>query len=154
MKLVVDRKWKKSDYTISNLYIDGVKFCNVLEDADRMISSDMDLDMIKMLKVKGQTAIPTGTYKVTLSAQSPKYTKSKTMMAFCKAYMPRLLNVPGYDGVLIHPGNTAADSEGCLLVGKNDVVGKVTNSTYWFKQLYNKMKVATKRGETITIEIK
>lgn len=153
MKLVVDRKWKKSDYTISNLYIDGVKFCNILEDTDRMISSDMDLDMIKTLKVKGQTAIPTGTYKVTLSVQSPKYTKSKTMMAFCKGYMPRLLNVPGYDGVLIHPGNTAADSEGCLLVGKNDVVGRVTNSTYWFKQLYNKMKAAIKRGETITIEI-
>lgn len=153
MKLVVDRKWKKSDYTISNLYIDGAKFCNVLEDTDRMISSDMDLDMIKTLKVKGQTAIPTGTYKVTLSVQSPKYTKSKTMMAFCKGYMPRLLNVPGYDGVLIHPGNTAADSEGCLLVGKNDVVGRVTNSTYWFKQLYNKMKAAIKRGETITIEI-
>ena len=154
MKLVVDRKWKKSTYTISNLYIDGVKFCNVIEDTDRNLSSNMNLNTIKNIKVKGKTAIPTGTYKVTLSVQSPKYTKSKTMMEFCKAYMPRLLNVPGWEGVLIHPGNTAADSEGCLIVGKNDAVGKVTNSTYWFKELYNKMKAAIKRGETITIEIK
>lgn len=154
MKLVVDRKWKKSTYTISNLYIDGVKFCNVIEDTDRNLSSNMNLNTIKNIKVKGKTAIPTGTYKVTLSVQSPKYTKSKTMMEFCKAYMPRLLNVPGWEGVLIHPGNTAADSEGCLIVGKNDVVGKVTNSTYWFKELYNRMKAASKKGETITIEIK
>ena len=154
MKLVVDRKWKKSTYTISNLYIDGVKFCNVIEDTDRNLSFNMNLNTIKSIKVKGKTAIPTGTYKVTLSVQSPKYTKSKTMMEFCKAYMPRLLNVPGWEGVLIHPGNTAADSEGCLIVGKNDAVGKVTNSTYWFKELYNRMKAASKKGETITIEIK
>ena len=154
MKLVVDRKWKKSTYTISNLYIDGVKFCNVIEDTDRNLSSNMNLNTIKNIKVKGKTAIPTGIYKVTLSVQSPKYTKSKTMMEFCKAYMPRLLNVPGWEGVLIHPGNTAADSEGCLIVGKNDAVGKVTNSIYWFKELYSRMKAAIKRGETITIEIK
>lgn len=153
MKLVVDRKWKKPNYTISNLYVDGVKFCNVLEDTDRNLSSNMDLKTIKSRKIKGETAIPTGTYKVTLSVQSPKYTKSKAMMEFCNAYMPRLLNIPGWEGVLIHPGNTIKDTEGCLVVGKNDVVGQVTNSRYWFKELYKKMKAAIKKGETITVEI-
>lgn len=154
MKLTLDRKWKKASYTISNLYVDGVKFCNVIEDTDRGLSSNMDLDTIKLLKIKGKTAIPTGNYRIILSVQSPKYTKSKTMMAFCKAYMPRLVNVPGYDGVLIHPGNTAADTEGCLIPGKNNIIGRVSNSTKYFKELYNKMKAAEKRGEGIIIEIK
>ena len=75
-------------------------------------------------------------------------------MQFCQAYMPRLLNVPGYDGVLIHPGNSASDTEGCIIPGKNDKVGWVSNSTNYFKELYNKMKIASKsRGEKITIEI-
>ena len=75
-------------------------------------------------------------------------------MQFCQAYMPRLLNVPGYDGVLIHPGNSALDTEGCIIPGKNDKVGWVSNSTNYFKDLYNKMKIAIKsRGENITIEI-
>lgn len=154
MKLTLDRKWKKSSYTISNLYVDGVKFCNVIEDTDRGLSSDMDLATIKSLKVKGKTAIPKGNYRITLSMQSLKYTRSKSMMAFCKAYMPRLINVPGYEGVLIHPGNTAADTEGCLIPGKNDTVGRVSNSTKYFKELYNKMKAAEKKGEGIIIEIK
>ena len=68
--------------------------------------------------------------------------------------MPRLENVPGYVGVLIHPGNTAEETEGCILVGKNDIVGKVTKSKDYFLQLYNKMYLAYKKGEKITITIK
>ena len=68
--------------------------------------------------------------------------------------MPRLLNVPGYDGVLLDPGNSASDTEGCIIPGKNDKVGWVSNSTNYFKDLYNKMQIASKsRGEKITIEI-
>ena len=68
--------------------------------------------------------------------------------------MPRILNIPGYDGVLIHPGNTDKDTMGCLLVGQNTVIGKVTNSKATFEKLYPILKAASDKGERITITIK
>lgn len=154
MKLKLIRKWKKENYTIGQLYVDGVFFSNTIEDKDRGLSQDMSKEKILFLKKPGITAIPTGTYEVVLNVQSNKYKKSKTMMQFNNAYMPRLLNVPGYEGVLIHPGNSAKDTEGCIIPGKNDKIGWVSNSTAYFKDLYNKMKIASRsRGEKIIIEI-
>ena len=68
--------------------------------------------------------------------------------------VPRLENVPGYEGILIHSGNTAEDTEGCILVGQNKVVGKVINSKATFLQLYDKMYAAYQKGENIEITIK
>ena len=153
MKLKLVRKWKKEGYTIGQLYVDDIFFSNTIEDKDRGLNQNMPKEKILFMKKPGITAIPTGTYKIVLNVQSSKYKKSKTMMQFCQAYMPRLLNVPGYDGVLIHPGNSASDTEGCIIPGKNDKVGWVSNSTKYFKELYNKMKIANKKGENITIEI-
>ena len=68
--------------------------------------------------------------------------------------MPRLKDIPGYDGVLVHCGNTAKDTEGCILVGKNDVKGMVTKSKDYFLKLYNIMYTAYKKGENIEITIK
>ena len=73
MKIVIDRKYKKPTYTISNLTIDGKWFCNVLEDADRGLDSSMSIAKIKELKKPSITAIPRGTYKITLDVISPKY---------------------------------------------------------------------------------
>ena len=153
MKLKLIRKWKKEGYTIGQLYVDDIFFSNTIEDKDRGLNQDMPKEKILFMKKPGITAIPTGTYEIVLNVQSSKYKKSKTMMQFCQAYMPRLLNVPGYNGVLIHPGNSASDTEGCIIPGKNDKVGWVSNSTNYFKDLYNKMKIANKKGENITIEI-
>ena len=153
MKLKLVRKWKKEGYTIGQLYIDGVFFSNTIEDKDRGLNQNMPKEKILFMKKPGITAIPTGTYEIVLNVQSSKYKKSKAMMQFCQAYMPRLLNVPGYNGVLIHPGNSASDTEGCIIPGKNNKVGWVSNSTNYFKELYNKMKIANKKGENITIEI-
>ena len=153
MLIKLIRKWKREKYTIGQLYVDGVFFSNTIEDKDRGLSQTMSLQKILFMKKPGITAIPTGTYEITLSVQSNKYKKSKTMMQFNNAYMPRLLDVPGYSGVLIHPGNTAEDTEGCIIPGKNDKVGWVSNSTSYFKSLYNKMKEAKKKGEKITIQI-
>ena len=66
--------------------------------------------------------------------------------------MPRLLNVPGFDGILIHPGNSALDTLGCILVGKNTKVGKLTDSKETFKAVYKRLKEAADKGEDITIE--
>lgn len=155
MELVVDRKWKKEGYTIGKLFVDGVFFCNTLEDKDRGLTSAMSIEKIKVMKKAAVTAIPSGTYNVRMDVVSPKYSTKDWYIKNCNgARMPRLENVLGYAGVLIHPGNTAEETEGCILVGKNDVVGKVTKSKDYFLQLYNKMYSAYKKREKITITIK
>lgn len=155
MKILVDRKWKKDNYTIGKLFIDGVFFSNTLEDKDRGLTSTMPLDEIRKRKKAGETAIPTGTYNVRMNIVSPKYSKNSWYLQNCNgSRMPRLENVPGYDGVLIHPGNSPKDTLGCILVGKNDMKGMVTRSKEYFLQLYNKMYAAYKNGESIEIAIR
>ena len=153
MKLLVDRAWKKETYTVSRLFIDGVRFCEVIEDKDRGLNQSQPITHIISRKVWGETAIPSGTYVVRMDVVSPKYQAVKWYNDLCKGKMPRLEGVPGFDGILIHPGNTALDSWGCLLPGKNTKVGQVTASRETFKVLYDKMKTAHDRGEQITIEI-
>ena len=141
MEIVVKRIAKRETYTIGHLYLDGVRFCDTCEDADRGLRQDMPLSVVKAKKKKGITAIPTGRYRVTLGIQSPRF-KEKAAYKFCNGYLPRLINVPAYDGVLIHIGNTANDTDGCILVGKNTQVGKVLESTATFKALYAKLQAA------------
>ena len=150
MKLTLKRIARKEGYTIGRLYIDDAYFCDTLEDRDRGLEESMPLDMIKRIKVKGETAIPTGTYELSMRHISPKYSRKKAF-AFTGGVMPRLLNVPGYEGVLIHSGNTAADSEGCILVGENKAVGKVLNSMATFKALWSVLN--QRKSEPITITI-
>ena len=87
----------------------------------------MSLKEINNKKVYGETAVPTGTYKVDMNTVSPKF-KSRTWAKPYGGKLPRLVLVPGYDGVLIHPGNKAEDTLGCILVGENKAVGQVLNS--------------------------
>lgn len=154
MKLLVDRKWKKDTYTIGRLFVNGVLFCNSLEDRDRGLKQTDSLSSIKSKKVYGETAIPTGTYKVDMKTISPKYSAVKWYYDLCKGKMPRLKNVPGFEGILLHTGNTALDTLGCILVGKNTIKGKLTDSKNTFAKLYKQMKAAYDKGEEITIEIK
>lgn len=153
MILTLKRIYTCKDYTIGHLYVDGSYICDTLEDTDRMLDSSMTLDQIAKIKVKGMTAIPTGRYKVLMNIVSPKYSKSKYYMNICKCRVPRLDNVPGYSGVLIHVGNTAADTEGCLLLGYNKVKGQVLNSKVAFEKVYNKLSIAKSIGQTIYIDI-
>lgn len=154
MELLIDRKWKKQSYTISNLYINGEWFCNCLEDADRGLDNSMSEDMIRTLKKPSITAIPRGTYEITLDVVSPKYSKIQFYKDVCNGKVPRLKNVKGFDGILIHAGNTDKDSSGCLLVGQNKVKGQVVNSKETFKQLYKLLQDGKSRGEKIVIKIK
>lgn len=136
MEIKVERAWKKKDYTIGRLYIDGKLWCNTLEDAVREIDENGNG------KIKGETAIPAGKYKVIFN-YSPKFGRQ----------MPRLLNVPHFDGILIHSGNTAADSEGCILVGYNNEVGRLTHSRDTSDRLNVLIEDVQRHGEEITIEI-
>lgn len=134
MKLRVERLWKKPAYTVGRLFVDGKFFCNTLEDNVRDLSNEK--------KVYGKTAIPYGEYKVVYN-WSPKFGRN----------LPRLLNVPAFEGILIHPGNTADDSAGCILVGRNTEVGRLTESRYTSDKLNVLIEDAQRRGESITIEI-
>ena len=153
MELVVDRKWKKQGYTISNLTIDGKWFCNVLEDTDRGLDDFMSIEEKKKHKKPSITAIPRGTYEVTLDVVSPKYSTNTFYKQVCNGKVPRLLNVKGFEGILIHAGNSSKDSAGCLLVGVNKVKGQVLNSRETFKELYKLLKDKHDKGEKITIKI-
>lgn len=134
MKLRLERTAPRSTYTVGHLYADGAYVCDTLEDPVR--------DLTREKKVPGQTAIPVGTYDVVVNI-SPKF----------KRLLPRLLHVPGFEGILIHRGNTAADTAGCILVGENRAVGKVLNSTYWERRITDMLLEAQNKGHAITIEI-
>lgn len=153
MELIVDRKWKKQNYTISNLTVNGEWFCNVLEDTDRGLDDSMSLAKIKELKKASITAIPSGTYEVTLDVISPRFCTNSFYKQVCDGKLPRLLNVKGFEGILIHAGNTDKDTAGCLLVGVNRAVGQVLNSRDTFKKLYKLLKDRHDKGEKITIKI-
>lgn len=128
-------------YTIGSLSIDGKKFCDTLEDKVRDLNKNGVFDGDEK-KVYGETAIPYGAYDVVVD-YSPKF----------KRELPRLQNVRHFEGVLIHRGNTAEDSAGCILVGENKVKGKVINSTPYEKELVRILKEAQDRKEPITIKI-
>lgn len=150
MEIKVRRIAKRQGYTIGRLYVDRKYFCDTLEDADRGLRQDMPSEKIKKLKVYGQTAIPTGRYPVTLGVVSPRF-KDRAWARPYGGKVPRLLNVPGFDGVLIHVGNDASDTSGCILVGRNTVVGKVTDSTATFHALMG-MLLAAKGDIWLSVE--
>ena len=142
MELKLKRIARRDTYTIGRLYVDGEYFCDTIEDKDRGLRQDLPLSVNTKRKVKNETAIPVGHYRVTLGVKSPRFSQ-KEAYKFCDGYVPRLINVPAFDGILIHIGNTARDSSGCILVGENKVVGKVVNSTQTFHRLYDALKKAT-----------
>lgn len=134
MELKVERKWPKDTYTVGRLYVDGKLFCNTLEDRVRDLNTEE--------KIYGWTAIPAGRYRVIFN-WSPKFGRN----------LPRLLNVPHFEGILIHPGNTAADSAGCILVGKNSAVGRLSESRDTSDRLNVLIEDAQRRGEDIFITV-
>ena len=154
MELVLTRIAKKKNYTIGKLYIRTES----TEDVERKASPRRDwergyfCDTLEPTwrdykhggyKVKGRSAIPEGRYAVVIS-WSPKM----------KQWLPILLGVPNFSGIRIHAGNTAADTQGCILVGKNREVGKVLDSRIWLHRLKQKIVEAKERGEAVWITVR
>lgn len=153
MEILVERKWKKDNYTIGNLYINGKWFSNTLEDKDRGLKDSMSLTEIKTLKKPRITAIPTGTYEVTLNIVSPKFSKYPFYNSINGGRVPRLLNVKGFEGILIHvmDGPKGANlSEGCIGVGRNLIKGGLLQGKEYYKKLYDILKNSK---DKITIKI-
>ena len=142
MEIKVIRKYKKDTYTIGQIFVDGKFFCNTLEDRDRGLRSDMTLSQIKKIKVYAQTAIPYGTYKVSVYFW-PKYRKD----------FPLLHDVPGFTGILIHGGANAGHSAGCILIGENKIKGGLVNSEKYVRKLTMLCDEAIKRGDVVKVTI-
>lgn len=142
MVITIERKWKKETYTIGRLLVNGEFLCNTLELKDVGMTKRMPLDVIKQKKVFGETAIPTGKYRIDYR-MSYKFDKKR-------AY---LLDVPAFIGIMIHEGNTREDTMGCILVGMNTVKGTVTDSRHWLDILNGKIENALERGEPVSVFI-
>ena len=142
MEIRVKRIARKDGYTIGRMSLNEEYFCDTLEDTDRGLNSTMSVDEILSKKRKGITAIPTGKYDVILTF-SPRF----------KRVLPLLLSVKCYEGVRIHAGNTAEDTEGCLLVGENKERGKVINSRATLERLMSVLLECEKKKEKVTITI-
>lgn len=153
MKVRVERianvKRGNRAYCIGRLYISGEYVCDTLEDLDRGLDDDWKLVDIKAKKVYGQTAIPTGTYPLVTNIVSSTFFQKSYYQKYCYGKLPRLLNVKGYSGILIHRGVNEGNSEGCILVGYNTIVGALTDSQKAFEKVYEKI-----RGKNnVTIEV-
>ncbi len=138
MKIRAERTWYSAQRVIGILTVDGDNECFTLEDRVREIEGEP----VAKWKIPGKTAIPRGTYKIALR-YSPHF----------KREMPWLLDVPGFEYVYIHPGNTEADTEGCILVGRVRVRDHVERSREAFDDLFKLIKEALDVGEEVTIEV-
>lgn len=143
MILKVKRELPEDTYTPGTLYIDGEKFCNTLEDRDRGLTQDMTIGEIQSRKIYGGTAIPKGTYKVTTEVVSPKFSQYPFYMEVCNGKLPRLLDVPGYEGVLIHVADGWKKDkllQGCIGIGERRSDGFLLKGKETFKRLWEKIK--------------
>jgi len=138
MKMQLERVQQDADVTIGALACDGAFVCWVCEDAVREVPGQP----VEARKVPGKTAIPTGHYRIEV-----------TMSARFKRLLPILVAVPGFEGVRIHPGNTAADTEGCLLPGRVRLGKSVGQSVLAFNDLFARINDAQRRRELVTIDI-
>ena len=136
MKLLLHRQTFSDKSSVGTLYVNGLKECHTLEDRDRHLEEGGE-------KVYGETAIPRNTYKVVIT-YSNRF----------KQPMPLLVDVPQFEGIRIHPGNTDQNTEGCILVGVGIGQDRLYNSRQAYERLFNKLEAAEALGEEITIEIR
>ena len=154
---IVIKRITKNPYCVGHLYINDKYFCDTLEPPYFGTTQNTPIQEIKNTK-KGNTAIPIGTYDISLDYQSPKF-KNRSWAKFCDGYLPTIMNVPAFNRILIHVGNIASqygksDTMGCILVGMNLERGKVLKSQETFKKLYKVLSEAKLKGENIQIIIR
>jgi hypothetical protein len=142
INMLLERFYIGPKYTVGRLAVDGMYMCDTLEDVVRDLNSDGDLQDSDEEKIPGETAIPFGRYRVIIK-WSPKF----------KRDLPRILNVNDFTDILIHAGNTPADTRGCILVGENKIKGCLVKSKYWETRLVERLKGFCVYGHDIYINI-
>lgn len=155
--IILDRRYRPADktYSIGHLYDAGGNYlCDTIEDTDRGLTDEMTVEQIRAKKIKSKTAIPRGTYRVTLNVVSPKFSLKPYYREYCGGRVPRLLNVKGFEGILIHKGISERSSAGCIIVGYNTIKGMVTGTQAAFEKVYRTLKGYADSGEEIYITIK
>lgn len=159
MELKLKRIARKEKYTIGRLMMrdkqngEWLWIADTIEDRDRGLDQSMSEANIAKIKVKHQTAIPTGKYEIDTNTVSGTFVKKQLYKDFCQGKVPRLKYVKGFSGILIHSGTDQDSSSGCIIVGQNKVVGKVINSWATFKRVYMVLKRAANNGERITLTV-
>lgn len=138
MEITLTPVSKTSNSTISTVKVNGMFECYALEDTVREVKGQP----VSQWKVAGKTAIPAGRYKVIVD-----------MSNRFKRELPLLVNVPGFAGVRIHPGNSSADTEGCILPGASHSTDWVGESKKAFASLFDKIRDALAEGDTVWLEI-
>ena len=150
---MLERAWPKETYTVGKFYVEDKRFGESMEDKDRGLDQSMSEAQIAKLKKYGETAIPKGRYEVKMTF-SPKFS-SRAWAKPTNGLLPEIMDVPGYEGIRIHPLNSAKDSLGCIGIGKNDKKGWISNSTAYYRNLVDNYIVpALDRGERVFITIK
>lgn len=140
--LTLTRFAPRPTYTIGRLYLDGVYLCDTLEDRDRGFTENTNASEIQKKKICSETAIPTGVYRLDFVTISPRFGAQPFYKEVCGGMLPRLVAVPGFEGVLIHTGNTPEHTSGCILVGRNIEKGKVMQSRETFARIYPELLAA------------
>ena len=140
-------------YCVGRLYVDGQFFCHTLEPYDFGFTQLAYKSAIEAQKKAHTCAIPSGKYAIAMHIHSPRFGSVDFYKQNCSGFLPRLMGVPCYEGVLIHAGNTENDTQGCILVGVNNEVGRVNDSRSTFLKLYRLMKAAARNMEGIYITI-
>ena len=150
MKLRLERQVCGPVCTIGELSIDGAFECYTLEDAQREIPGKP----VAEWKVKNETAVSKGTYDLEIT-KSKRFSAEASKKAGhpVDIFTPELMNVPGFDGIRIHPGNTAENTEGCILVGRGKTEKTVTESRAAFNALFPKIQQGLQDGDHVTIEV-
>lgn len=142
INLFVDRIWRQPTYTIGRFGVGDKVLCNTLEDIDRDLNKDGDLEDPGECKVYGETAIPYGRYPVTVT-YSPKL----------KRDLPLIMDVKHFTGIRIHRVSTARGTLGCVGVGENTAKGRLTNGEYWENKITAMIKAYIAAGEKVYINI-
>jgi hypothetical protein len=131
MEMLILRDPSTEQATEGSLYVDGLPECYTLEDP------------VRAVKIQNETAIPAGRYAITID-ESPRFGRR----------MPHILNVPNFTGVRIHYGNTAADTDGCILVGWEKGIDFIGSSRLAFAHLFDEIETALDDGEQVWLTIK
>lgn len=138
LQVFINRLWKKEEYTIGRIYVNGEMFCNSLEDKDRGLQQGMPIGTLKKMKVQDETAIPTGTYRLRVT-YSPKF----------KRKLIEVVDVPAFTGIRFHRGANASHSSGCVLTGMNTIKGGLTDGAKYEEELTKKVEAANEAFLTV-----